>query len=244
LHVVFLERWYVAGLAIVLVLISLAYALGDTATRRLLVGEDRIVELATIAVLVIAAGVAIRATKAPAGWRHPSQVAPALLVAGLAATAALDELSFGARIFGFTPPVVEGASLDAVHDLVLITGLFILHRDSLIVSGLIVLVLGALAAAAGYWLVRSGLLSQICRLRFGRLLIAALILAQAASLVDLDQITLPAMQLWEEQLELTASVLLLLSATATRGVSLRVRARSYSRPTLDRIALDGLEPAS
>ena len=79
-------------------------------------GEDRWVEWATVAAFAVTAAIGARLW-----WRRRRSDLTLLAIAAFAVVAVLDELSFGERIFGYTPPRVMGTKLDAIHDLLLIS---------------------------------------------------------------------------------------------------------------------------
>jgi len=105
--------------------------------RAPLLREDGIVETAAVLFLACAVLIAAAAT-AKHGLRIPLVVA-----GGLALIELLDELSFGARLFGFAPPALHGGGeLDGVHDL-LIVGYRLLNESY---SGLGIVWLGGMIA--------------------------------------------------------------------------------------------------
>lgn len=141
-------------------------------------------------------------------------VAMVLIVPCLAFVALLDELSFGMRIFGFEPPVIEGANLASVHDLVLIGALFIHHHLPLLVAAVLLLAIAAVGGIAIVLLYRAGFFAGIIDQPFFRPLATAAVIAVIAIVIDLDLIAIPDHQLWEELLELSAAVFLVASGVA------------------------------
>jgi hypothetical protein len=79
-------------------------------SRGSLVVEDGPIETATALVFALAIGVGI--------WAIRTSAAPRIhwLVPGFALVALLDELSFGARIFGWSAPTIAGVEFDSLHD--------------------------------------------------------------------------------------------------------------------------------
>lgn len=84
--------------------------------RPLLLQEDGIIEMASVACLAAAVFVAIATSIIRGDLRLP------ILVAGLLGLAELmDETSFGSRLFGFQPPALYGGGeLDGFHDLLIL----------------------------------------------------------------------------------------------------------------------------
>lgn len=111
------QRWLMAALALTgsITIASASIAVLAPGVRRVLLGEDGIIETASAICLAIA----ILGTGAISAIRGPRWP---VLLAGLIALAELtDETSFGARVFGFEPPpLYGGGELDGFHDLLIL----------------------------------------------------------------------------------------------------------------------------
>ena len=120
--------------------------------RPLFTEEDGLMETATAALALTTAFLAAGSWLAgpPAGRR--GRVGGCLLgLSGLCLLVFLDELSWGERVFGFEPPVYDGAKkLDSLHD-----GVGVLRRFTGSRAAFRVVWFGATAAALlGLWLAR------------------------------------------------------------------------------------------
>jgi hypothetical protein len=144
--------------------------------------------------------------------------------------AALDEISFGVRLFGLTPPTVLGTTFDGVHDLLVIGPKLLLWLGW---PGRIALVLAvaAVLAVAGIAGLRYGLPDRLRAKITGPdlggtpLLGAAVVLTAVAMALDLPFRFLPTEALkrsgLEESLELAGAVLTLVFAL-TRPAAARL----------------------
>lgn len=133
------------------------------------------------------------------------------LVAGLALIGALDEISFGERLFGLTMPRVAGYKIDGLHD-------FAMLFNGVPWRGWLLL-LGLLAVAA--WLLRDRLRVWLpvaaMRLREPPVALFALFALQLATAVMLD--LRPRGEPWsmlEEMLEATGAAALCCCAISLR----------------------------
>lgn len=176
--------------------------------RAVIVGEDRLLEMGTVILLSIALVVSVRGSRS--AWQGPLSVVTIVVraVPFLVAVAILDELSFGMRIFDFDPPVIEGANLDAVHDLVLITALFVSHRVAPVLIVLIGLAAVIVFVGVAVAVMRLGWIEELRGLAVTKFLAAAVVVASIATLIDLDLVAIPFLQLWEELLEVAGAVLI------------------------------------
>lgn len=111
-------RWAIVALASIGIctLTATLAAVFAPGMRPLLLQEDGIIEMASVACLAAAVLGAVIVSVTWGGPRLP------LLVAGLIGFAELmDETSFGSRLFGFQPPALYGGGeLDGFHDLLIL----------------------------------------------------------------------------------------------------------------------------
>lgn len=136
-----------------LILLSTAFSIAVPEARDFVFGEDRIVEWLTV--IAFAAALVLGVCKLRGRARSDLLLIAVVAVAGLAV---LDELSFGERMFGWTPPHVLGTKLDAGHDFFRI-GQKLIKRYSdtpYLVAGIGALILCVPVAAFIGWLRRRG----------------------------------------------------------------------------------------
>ncbi|WP_353645295.1 hypothetical protein [Mesorhizobium sp. WSM2239] len=111
------SQWLIYALIVIAIctLAAALIAIMAPSARPLLLQEDGIIEMASVACL---AAVVLGSAAASVKW---GLHAP-LLIAGLIGFAELmDETSFGARLFGFQPPALHGGGeLDGFHDLLIL----------------------------------------------------------------------------------------------------------------------------
>jgi hypothetical protein len=111
------SQWLIYALVAIAIctLAAALIAIMAPSTRPVLLQEDGIIEMASVACLA-AAVLGAGAASAIWGLRAP------FLVAGLIGFAELmDETSFGSRLFGFQPPALYGGGeLDGFHDLLIL----------------------------------------------------------------------------------------------------------------------------
>ncbi|MEM7710271.1 MAG: hypothetical protein AAF264_05865 [Pseudomonadota bacterium] len=171
--------------------------------------EDRIVEWATV-VAFAATGLFGLLTF----WRSDRRNLVLLAVALIGWLGALDELSFGERVFQFEAPRILGAKVDSAHDLLLVarTAIYRLAGSYQYALAAMLLVLGL---AAGWGVVHAAMARGWTLGRRALLILpvaatAAVALAQTID-VSLDLIPYKMLQRLyvEEVLELAAGILLL-----------------------------------
>jgi hypothetical protein len=195
--------WAIATAALCTVAAALLVLLAPS-LRPALLKEDAFIETATALVLLaVVAGSAIAYA-----WRGPR---PALMIAGLIGLVGLlDETSFGARLFGFTPPALYGGGeLDGFHDLLILAYrlLGVLHPAlGAVLLGLV------LAASAASLLFAFGLMTRqspgrIALLADHRLLFIYIGLIGLAQVIDIAT-TSSAFSAMEEMIELDAALVL------------------------------------
>lgn len=215
------KRWRVrpSRLAWLAVNVTLLLApLGWPRLRGPLFGEDRLVETVTALCFLgaFAAGTAL-------AWRiAPGRRPLVATAAGLGLIGFLDEVSFGARMFGWTMPAMPGGGeFDGAHDVVVLTWRHLDRVDPVVGAaiGVCVMLLAALSArrrfARWLWTVSRYLRGDRGATMFA-LFVAALTLA---ALLDLEIGPLHGLGPVEELLELNAALALVLSilASAPRG---------------------------
>ena len=194
------------GVAIVVALFGLAFLLMPSARDRLIV-EDGIIETATAIVFLAAAiggMIAIRSGSVPGAY----WLIPAFGLFGF-----LDEMSFGARVFGFPLPTVNGLKVDSFHDIFdladRLAGTLGVSRTQ--IAGLAVL----LTLAALAYLLRTGRLRRVPawlhKHRAVMTALAALGLLLIAVALDLLGSS-PSARFAEETAEFAAAGLLLVAA--------------------------------
>ena len=202
-----------SGLLMVIVAVNVAvlvlYAVAPR-WRAPLLREDRGVETATallfLASFLVAAVGLVR--------RSPDRYRALLFVGGgLGLIAFLDEVSFGARLFGWSMPEMSGGGeFDGAHDLVVLAYRLGSEAGPVVLGALLVLVFATAVICALRW--RAPLTARWGRivtepvLRWFALCVGGLGLA---SIVDLRDGTFPHLGLAEEMLELNAGWALLLS---------------------------------
>jgi hypothetical protein len=178
-----------------------------------LLGEDGPIEWASAGLFAFAALAAVGRWRrlAGLGWLRPC--------AGLiAAICCLSELSFGARLFGWTMPAMRGGGeLDGAHDVVLLVWRSASSWSPLLLAA----VVAALVLASGAGLVFAAQAGATPR-RIGRWLAAdrrraltALAFAALAIALGCDLLEQPRMRLVEEPLELLGAVLLALALSSS-----------------------------
>lgn len=180
--------------------------------RLLLIREGGIFEWVTVMFFAAAALVA--------GWawgRLRARGVRSWLLPGLAAASVLgilDELSFGADIFGWEPRYVAGVQIDAVHDLFLLV--VTVATEYLPTAGLLVgLVLVALAGLALAWRWRARLLPWLrhaARNPTYQLLAITLALLLFSLITDLGNIFHEPLYVLEELFEMNGALAVLLAA--------------------------------
>lgn len=167
--------WAVAVLALMAALMAAVHL--RPGLRGALMEEDGPVEWASA--IAFYAGFAVAAIGARAG---PARDALLAFVAAFCLLATLDELSFGERLLGWSPPEVLGTRLDAAHDLLQIGKKAILtvtDRPYLAAA-----VLGGAALGAAAWGARA-LARRGVRLRPGS---EGALLALAAAMLAVSQV--------------------------------------------------------
>jgi hypothetical protein len=174
--------------------------------------EDGPLENLTVILYLVALALAISGI-----WvAGPSRRWIALSVAALAAFFALEELSYGERIFGFQPPIVLGVRFDAAHD-----GLDIgIEAWRLAMSERPLLTLGVAVPLAGLavwsaWRIRASLAAAAGRLWRDpavRFMAVAFALNAFAMVADLVGHLSKAIVLLEESAEATASLAVLFAS--------------------------------
>lgn len=142
------------GTAVAVAVYALAYALLPR-SRETLITEDGIIETTTALVFLAAAlagAVAMVRRKPPARF----WLVPAFGLFGF-----LDEMSFGARIFGYPLPVIDGMEVDSFHDLFDLADRF--AGDLGVSRTAIAAVLAAGCLVLGAFLMRSRRLSRVAQ---------------------------------------------------------------------------------
>lgn len=195
--------------------------------------EDGPVEWLTALTYAIAAAVLLRVIRRGAA-------SPLVVIAlAYAVVAALDEISFGARLFGWTPPQVLGTTFDGVHDLLVIGPKLVLWlgwpgRIAVVLAVAAVLALTVLLALRHG--VPARLRMEVAAVDLGGapLLGAAVMLTGLAMALDLPFPFLPADALkrsgLEESLELAGGVLTLAYALTRPAAGLRPLGAASLRP--------------
>ena len=140
------------AVAVAVCVYALAFAIVPSARERLIV-EDGIIETTTALVFVAAAVIGVAAL-----WRSRRR-ARWWLIPALGLLGFLDEMSFGARIFGFPLPVIDGMEVDSFHDAFDLADRF--AGDLGLSRTMIAAFLAAAALAAGAYLLRTGRMRRI-----------------------------------------------------------------------------------
>ena len=136
----------------------------------------------------------------------------------------LDELSFGERVFGFTPPTLYGIDIDATHDLVRVAAPIVENDPAFI----LVPVVAALIGAYLLFRKRSRRNAVIAYKNWralwayppAKLSIISLIMLVLAIVLDLPSVfRIPGSQAIEEVLELNAAIGLAFAAFSIRSAA-------------------------
>lgn len=151
----------------------------------------------------------------------------------------LDETSFGERIFHFTPPVIMGVRVDALHDFIQIAYLMILSLPKsylLLLLPIFVLAIGTIVLIMllkykRYLKVRyvkqlSNLLSNYPPFNY---LLVTVVFVSVAMIVDLDMINNKFLFFLEELLEMNAGLSLVFASFALR---LETKKRQHHYPNI------------
>ena len=211
---------WLAGNAILLLLHVLAPRL-----RGPLFGEDRIVETAT-ALLFLAAfivGLAFLIAHRSRRYRVLLFIASSLGLLGF-----LDEISFGARLFGWSmPEMAGGGEFDGAHDLVILTYRLGAEADPIVVAGICAtLVLIALLCVL-YWYAQVRSLTHRMLIDPAYGLFALFVAGVAiAAVVDLDIGFLTHLGPVEEIVEMNAGLALFLAVLWTNRPLWRTSTRT------------------
>lgn len=175
--------------------------------RSALLVEDGPIETGTVIVFAVAAVIGARAS-------YRSGISAMWLVPGFAILGVLDELSFGARLFGFGLPTIGGQEVDSLHDVFDLADHFVAQIG-----------LSRTAAAGGVLLLCAGLLAlrpirrsatRLASWVWARppLRLVALSVGLLIAAVLIDQVgSSDATRFVEEMLEFTAAGLVLIAST-------------------------------
>lgn len=195
-----------------------ALGLWVPATHGSLVAEDEAVECLTVLVLVAAFAIAAWGLRGGFSGR-----ARHVIPGGLALLFALDELSFGQRLFGFEAPRVHGIPIDGVHDLVdlaVVAGRSLLQDRSWLGAAVGGLLFGF---AVLLWRNRNPLRGRLAAFQPAPevipLLAAMAVFLVIAQTIDLFAHGSLALVALEEMLELNAGLALLLAVLPGRQAS-------------------------
>ncbi len=232
----YVTRSAVLAFAVCVSLMCFAVAAPDIAAVHY--SEDHVVEWTTAGLFALAGLVAFFRQS------RQSRFDPVFAVVGFVGfVAALDELSFGERLFGWQPPVLFGTKIDGVHDFLQMTRSALAQN----LANPVPLALAMLAfAALVTWLVvrkyrAGGLLDGLVRrCPEWRLFAAATACVAVALTLDLHLGALQhplveALQI-EESLEFTAGLLMLLFCI---GYPLNAPVAAADRPIDHRREVDG-----
>ena len=213
-----------------IIVLSLVFALAP-GLRDGLLAEDRFMENLTVFLFLAGflAGLGLTLRLRGTAFFLPYSVVPLIGLIGL-----LDELSFGERIFHITMPTVEGVKVDAVHDVVLLTGVALKHHGNYLIYLLILAVGGLVTALTVPSALRNvhrlpDIVKRYAPLRFLLLLAGFGVIA---TLIDLDIAKYQILQFVEELAEVNGALALLFAsfAIASRPAQ-QVR---FSSPTEER----------
>jgi hypothetical protein len=179
--------------------------------RYRLLNEDSTLESLTVLLFLLA----FLVLGAASLQRRPSRQHAYLPVAGLALLAALDELSFGERIFDFQPIMINGRHrIDAVHDIAPM--LYTMLQENIAVAVGLGLLAGGITlwAASRYWQRLANVPSLLQRYPAYGYVIAAATLIIAAIGIDLVAESQTLARLVEEVLEMNAGLGMLAAGVA------------------------------
>ena len=194
--------------ATLLLLFCLIGSLVDQSFLKLISREDHFLENLTSGVLLGSALYGLTNWRA----RRPHKNAIATFTA-LAFVGFLDEVSFGQRVFGFTPPMAGGTSLDGLHDLTnMLKKVISINFQYHPIHTFVVLFLifsGLIITASFYRKKIFGLINYLIRFNLAGIFIATISAILLSQLLDLEFIALSLSRPLEETLELIASLGLL-----------------------------------
>jgi len=194
-----------------------------------LFGEDRAVETATALLFLAAAIVSLALLIAS---RSPSYRATLVTASGFGLLGFLDEISFGARLFGWsTPAMYGGGEFDGAHDLVILAYRLSAEADPIIIGAICGSIIVIALIGVLRWYPRFPRLTHrvfadpvysLFSLFVGGVAIAALI--------DLDVGFLERLGPLEEIIEMNAALALLLAVLSTSWPLWRISGRDRRSP--------------
>jgi hypothetical protein len=182
--------------------------------RGLLFGEDRAVETAT-ALLFLATFTSAAAFLIAGSQRYRGLL---FMAGGLGLLAFLDEISFGARLFGWPMPAMSGGGeFDGAHDLVILAYRLGSEADPIIIGAICLGVLVMALLCALRWRRRGDVRAHriVTEPAYGLLVLFVGGIA-IASLLDLGIGFLERLGPLEEVVEMNAGLALLLAVLSTR----------------------------
>ena len=176
--------------------------------------EDHLLENLTTGLLLGTAFVGI------INWKHRQANTTAIAIYTiLAIIGFLDEVSFGQRLFGFTPPLAGGTSLDGFHDLanmsrkIISTNLQYHPTQTFIIFAAFLSAL--LICTFKFRFKISGTFKSLKKLKLASVVLSIALAILLSQLLDLKIITLSWSTCLEEILELIAALGLLTCLTTT-----------------------------
>ncbi len=176
--------------------------------------EDHLLENLTTGLLLGTAFVGL------INWKHRKGNTTAIAIYTiLAIIGFLDEVSFGQRLFGFTPPMAGGTSLDGFHDLanmsrkIISTNLQYHPTQTFIISAGLLSAL--LFCAFKFRFKISGAFKGLKKLKLASVVLSIALALLLSQLLDLNIIALSWSTCLEEILELIAALGLLTCLAAT-----------------------------
>jgi hypothetical protein len=230
-------QWSRHPLAVLLLVIAgdtalvILYAFGPRAP---IFGEDRGIEMATALLFLAAFVFGLLSMRRP-GQRDYPVLLPA--VAGLGLLGFLDEISFGARLFGWSmPQMVEGGEFDGAHDLVILAYRLVSQADPMLVVAA-----GGSAStiALGCVMVWRRELQKLAWRLFADPTYSAMALfiagVSVASLLDLELGMLRRLGPLEEIAELNAALALLVTVMGASSRRVLHATRTEGRPSASSI---------
>ena len=166
--------------------------------RHYLVAEDSLVENLSAALYLLSFFLALLFLKERKNHRRLL-----VLVAAAGLLGFLDEISFGGRIFGFSPLQMSGVPIDAIHDLFALA----YRKYSPLLVGISVVLL---IASVGYWSKLTATARSIIRQPHSLLFLFSVASIAVALVIDLPLINYGPFVMLEELLEMHAAVALCL----------------------------------